>query len=295
MAQFPLDVRSQANEDVHHGVHRIADDLAYIRTMIVNVVFQGERGDGWVLIDAGVAGSKSAIVSAALEFSLTDGPPSAIILTHGHFDHVGSLKELVSYWDVPIFAHPLEHPYLNGQAAYPDGDPTVGGGLMASVSGFYPTGPINVSRWLRPLPADGSVPFMPGWRWLHTPGHSPGHVSLFRDADRALIAGDAFVTTKQESAYAVVTQKPEMHGPPQYFTIDWRAAEKSVALLASLEPSIVITGHGRAMQGAQMREALSQLSREFTKVAIPGDGRYVSHPAYAEDGSAYVHRSGGGS
>ena len=41
---------------------------------------------------------------------------------------------------------------------------------------------------------------MPGWRWVHTPGHTAGHVSLFRDADRTLIAGDAFVTTKQESA-----------------------------------------------------------------------------------------------
>jgi glyoxylase-like metal-dependent hydrolase (beta-lactamase superfamily II) len=295
MAQVPVDARSQANEDVHRGVHRIADDIAYIRTMIVNVVFQGERGDGWVLIDAGVAGSKSAILSAAREFALVDKPPAAIVLTHGHFDHVGSLTQLMTHWDVPIYAHPLEHPYLNGHAAYPDGDPSVGGGLMASLARLYPTDPIDVSRWLRPLPADGSVPFMPGWRWLHTPGHSPGHVSLFRDVDRALIAGDAFVTTKQESAYAVVTQKPEMHGPPQYFTIDWRAAEKSVALLAALEPNLVITGHGRAMQGAAMQEALSRLAREFTNVAVPADGRYVSHPALAEDESAYVRRNGGSS
>jgi hypothetical protein len=39
---------------------------------------------------------------------------------------------------------------------------------------------------------------MPGWRWMHTPGHTEGHVCLFRNSDRTLIAGDAFTTTKQE-------------------------------------------------------------------------------------------------
>src|ERR671919_701782 len=89
---------------------------------------------------------------------------------------------------------------------------------------------------IRPLPVDGSIPAMPGWRWIHTPGHSPGHVSLFRDSDRTLIAGDAFVTTKQESAIAALTNRPEIHGPPAYFTPDWTASRRSVERLAALEP-----------------------------------------------------------
>ena len=134
------------------------------------------------------------------------GRPSAIILTHGHFDHVGSLEMLAAEWDVPVYAHRLEHPYLNGTISYPPADPSVGGGLMALLSPFYPTSPIDVSPWLQALPDDHSIPGMPGWHWLHTPGHSPGHVSLWRNADRLLIAGDAFVTTKQESVCAAVTQ-----------------------------------------------------------------------------------------
>ncbi|WP_347404076.1 MBL fold metallo-hydrolase [Mesorhizobium sp. WSM4976] len=51
---------------------------------------------------------------------------------------------------------------------------------------------------------------MPGWRWLHTPGQAPGHISLWREADHTLVAGDAFITTGQESAYEVAVQQLEM-------------------------------------------------------------------------------------
>ena len=81
------------------------------------------------------------------------------------------------------------------------------------------------------------------------PGHTPGHISLWRERDRTIIAGDAFITTNQESAYAVAVQAEEMHGPPKYFTPDWSAAKSSVQRLAALEPDVVVTGHGRAMRG----------------------------------------------
>lgn len=85
---------------------------------------------------------------------------------------------------------------------------------MASLSWAYPRGPIDLGDRVRALPGDGRVPGLPEWRWMHTPGHAPGHVSFFREADRTLIAGDAFITTKQESALAVLAQRPEVHGPP---------------------------------------------------------------------------------
>ena len=128
---------------------------------------------------------------------------------------------------------------------------------------------------------------MPGWRWMHTPGHSVGHVSLWRDADRSLIVGDAFVTTAQESAYAVAFQPAEMHGPPMYYTVEWDKAEQSVARLAQLEPEFVVTGHGMPMRGPEMRLALHRLAREFGRIAVPENGRYLRTPARAEDGSAY--------
>ena len=107
-------------------------------------------------------------------------------------------------------------------------------------------------------------------RWLHTSGHTPGHVSLWREADRALLAGDAVVTTRQEAAYVVAVQAPELHGPPAYLTPDWDAAETSARSLAALEPDLLVAGHGRPMQGPEMRAALHRLADEFRTLAMPG-------------------------
>lgn len=60
-----------------------------------------------------------------------------------------------------------------------------------------------------------------------------------------------------------------------------------MARLAPLEPERVVPGHGRAMQGAAMRAALHRLADEFTQLAVPRSGRYVTEPRRAEDGSAY--------
>jgi glyoxylase-like metal-dependent hydrolase (beta-lactamase superfamily II) len=264
----------------------LTDDLAYLRTGIVNVYLYGRPGapnGSWVLIDAGLPGSAGRIIHAAEEWMGPWARPAAIILTHGHFDHVGAVAELLRHWNVPVYAHRLELPYLTGRSSYPPPDPTVGGGAMAALSRFFPRGPIDLGDRVQPLPENGSVPGMPGWRWIHTPGHSPGHVSLFRDEDRTLIAGDAFVTTKQESATAVLTQRPEIHGPPAYFTPDWQSARRSVQQLAALEPRRVATGHGPPLEGEQMLRGLRELARNFVSLAVPPHGRYVRQPALFDE------------
>jgi len=289
--QIPLTPESIA--DLAHpddGTREIAGDLAYRRLALVNVVFFGTPGCGdrqWVLIDAGLAGLGGRIEATAEERFGAGARPAAIILTHGHFDHIGAVERLARKWEAPIFAHALEVPYLNGSASYPPPDPTVGGGIMPLLAPLFPRSPIDISSALHLLPEDGTVPGMPGWQWLHTAGHTPGHISLWRPADRTIIAGDAFITTDQESAYAVAVQAPEMHGPPRYFTPDWEAARESVQQLAALDPELVVTGHGRAMRGPEMLGALRALARDFDDVAVPKGGRYVGAPARAEDGSAY--------
>lgn len=293
--QIPVDPKARADDprrdaERDDDTHAIASDVAYRRLVLVNVVFVGDPGAGdrgWVLVDAGVMGGKGAILSAAEARFGAGARPAAIVLTHGHFDHVGVLEDLAAEWDVPVYAHALERPYLDGSAAYPTPDPRVGGGLLGRIAPLYPTKPADVSGRLLDLPQDGSVPPLPGWRWIHTPGHAPGHVSLWRAADRTLIAGDAFVTVAQESAYAVAVQEPELHGPPTYLTIDWAAARTSVRELAALEPERVITGHGRPLQGPEMRRALHTLAADFDHVAVPKQSRFVAKPLRAEDGSAY--------
>jgi glyoxylase-like metal-dependent hydrolase (beta-lactamase superfamily II) len=262
------------------GVYRIGPDIAYQRLSMVNVVFFGtpsadRRQPNWVLIDAGLPGMAGRITRAAERRFGERNAPTAIVLTHGHVDHVGALEELAAQWDVPVYAHDLELPFLNGTLAYPPPDSSIADGLRSLTSRFFSRGAVDVSPWLRTLPADGAVPGMPGWRWLHTPGHTAGHVSLWRPDDKTLIAGDAFITTKQESAYAVAMQPPELHGPPVYFAPDWENAGESVRRLSALAPELVLTGHGRPLQGHRMREALAALARDFERVAVPQPEHYA--------------------
>ena len=198
---------------MNHKPREIAENVLVLRTLVVNV-YVVRTASSWVLVDAGLPGYAEAIRSAAAAFVGSTAPPTAIVLTHGHFDHVGSLEALLVEWPVPVFAHRLEVPYLTGQSAYPPPDPLAGRGALSLLSRLYPRGPIDISAQLRALPDNGRVPGMDDWRWVPTPGHSPGHVSFFRDRDRTLLAGDAVTTTRQESIVAVVTQRREVHGPP---------------------------------------------------------------------------------
>ena len=290
--QVPIDSSAVADIAEVDGVHEITADIGYQRHMVVNVVYYGIRGahsGEWVLIDTGMPGSAGAIERTVAKRFSEGAAPLAIILTHGHTDHVGGLRDLCDQWNVSVYAHRLELPYLDGRASYPPPDTSVSRGMMAKTAPLLGRGPIDVSEWLQPLPDNRTVPGMPGWRWIHTPGHTPGHVALWRETDRTIIAGDAFVTTAQESIYAVMTQREELHGPPQYFTPDWISAKASVQKLAALEPELVVTGHGRAMGGAQMRTALHKLARNFDEVAVPPKGRYVNEPArFDETGVVYV-------
>ena len=260
--------------------YSVAPGVWRIRDLFVNVyLIHNPSANNWVLLDAGLKTTASKIKKVADHLFWPDTAPAAIILTHAHFDHVGSLRKLAGEWDVPIYAHALEKPYLTGVSAYPPPDPSVGGGLMTLLSFTYPRGPIDVADRLLTLPLDGTIPVLPDWKYFHTPGHAPGHISLYREADRLLLAGDAFVTTCQESAFSVMLQKIELHGPPKYFTYNWRSAESSVKVLASLEPEIVATGHGKPMAGATMRAGLHELAKNFQKLAMPTYGRYLNEPA----------------
>lgn len=261
MTQIP--VRSSAGAehpnldlDRNDNTRQIVADVGYRQLAIVNVIFVGFEnagGGNWVLVDAGIPGSARAIRSAASARFGGSGRPACIIMTHGQFDHVGAVETLANEWDVPVYAHAAEHPYLDGSPSYPPANPDVGGGLLALLSPLFPAKSVNVASRLYDLSSDHSMPFMQDWRWIHTPGHTPGHVSLWRERGGVLIAGDAFITTRQESVYAAVTQSQEMHGPPMYFTPDWNSAKSSVRELGG--PCTRDRHHGTRRGDAGARDA----------------------------------------
>lgn len=275
---------------VVNNIYAVAPGLWRMKDVFVNVfIIESQTQPGWVVVDTGLKSSVAKIKNMIAEVMEPGARPQAIILTHGHFDHRGALQQLADEWRVPVYCHRMEMPYLTGKASYPPPDPTVGGGVMASMAFVYPSSPIDIQEHLRELPEDGSVPSLPDWRWIYTPGHTPGHISLFRESDGVLVAGDAVVTTKQESIFSVMTQKRVLSGPPKYFTPDWGAAARSVKALAALEPNVIVSGHGHAMYGMEARQALHKLARRFWQLGMPDKGRYVSEPAlFNDEGPTYV-------
>jgi glyoxylase-like metal-dependent hydrolase (beta-lactamase superfamily II) len=269
---------------------QVAQGVWGMRILFVNVyMIANRRGfpKGWVLVDAGIQGSAQRIIDMAESIFGAGTKPLAIILTHAHSDHTGALEDLLEHWNVPVYAHELEIPYLTGMSSYPPPDPTVGEGLMSLMSVFFRRQPLNISGNVKIIDMEEGIPELPEWRVIHTPGHSPGHISLFLPLNTTLIAGDAFVTTKAESAVHVLSNIKKLSSPPRYFTTDWVAAEASVKVLSYLEPRIAATGHGPVMRGRELQQELRYLAEHFEEMAIPKGGRYVEESALADESGTY--------
>lgn len=271
---------------------QVAQGVWGMKLFFVNVYIIANRksfSKGWVLVDTGPKGSAGKIVAMAEAVFGKGTQPAAIILTHGHSDHSGSVEELLRYWNVPVYAHELEMPYLTGRSSYPPADPGAGGGVLSLLAVFFRRSPINISSKLRTIDMQEGIPELPEWKIIATSGHSPGHISLFLPLNTTLIAGDALATTHAESVVAVLGNVKNLSGPPRYMTTDWQAAEASVNTLARLEPRIIAAGHGPVLRGREIKPALQNLVDHFRETAVPPGGRYVEQPAIAnESGTYYV-------
>lgn len=169
---------------------------------------------------------------------------------------------------MPVFAHRLEFPFLQGRETYPETDRSAEGRLLAKIAALYRGRSINLGNHLFALEDDHKMPFLEGWKWIHTPGHSPGHISLFREHDRTLISGDAVMTVNEEALHKVLLQKKEVCGPPVYLTTSWDDAEESIRTLAALALQRIVPGHGRMMKGEELTKGLQELLDNFPILSV---------------------------
>jgi glyoxylase-like metal-dependent hydrolase (beta-lactamase superfamily II) len=94
-----------------------------------------------------------------------------------------------------------------------------------------------------------SLPGLPEWECILTPGHTPGHAAFFRRSDGVLISGDAVITVNVNSLLDLLRRRHGVFGPPWITTWSWPLAQQSIARLGELRPKVVASGHGPPLTG----------------------------------------------
>lgn len=227
-------------------------------------VYLVRSGAAWCLIDAGWAGDASRIEAAAAALFGRRSRPAAILLTHSHADHAGAAVGLARTWDVPVYVHRDEVGLATADWA---AIRRFGGPLddFVIVPILHALGRRRRERLLardsigdalRTLDPGGAIPGMPGWEWIPTAGHTPGHVAFWRAADRVAITGDAVVTLKVNAASGMLLGRQGLSGPPWYTTWDRAVARQSIGAIAALGPAVLAGGHGLPLAGANVADSV---------------------------------------
>ena len=195
---------------------------------------------GDVLVDTGIRTSAGKIREA-----IRDRELKAIALTHAHGDHGGSARKLSRELGLPVWIGAADREAAEtGKVVAKSPYDKPGLSLIAGAMGNMPS--VSVARDLR----EGDE-LTAGFAVLDTPGHSPGHVSFWRESDRVLICGDVFFNMH------LLTTAPGLRQPPGPFTVDPALNRRSERRVAELEPAVASFGHGPVIDD----DAAAQLTR----------------------------------
>ena len=202
-------------------MRRVAEDVFHIPLTPRDGVNAYLLGD--VVVDAGAKVNATRLIKALHGHAI-----GAHALTHAHPDHAGGSRQLVEAFDVPVWVGERDRAAV--EAGGPPAPETWAAGAVARLGGFEAVG---VARAVREGDDVGH-----GFTVLDTPGHSDGHVALWREGDRTLVLGDVLFNMHP------LTTRPGLREPPRILTRDPQVNRESARRLAALEPELMLFGHG---------------------------------------------------
>jgi glyoxylase-like metal-dependent hydrolase (beta-lactamase superfamily II) len=164
---------------------------------------------------------------------------SLVALTHVHPDHQGSAHRVCEAWGVPLACAEADAAAMEGRAPMQPHTPMIRVVDALFTGATHPVGQI--------LHEEDVVA---GFKVIATPGHSPGHVSFFRESDGVLIAGDAL----RNLDYA--TGRAKLDLPPPFFSVDMAQARESAKKVLALQPAVIVFGHGAPLRDRAQMDAL---------------------------------------
>lgn len=222
----------------------VADGIHLIEHAYTNV-YLVEGDDEVMIVDTGLPAAQHEIAGAVRSLGYGPGSVSAIVLTHGHFDHVGTAAKLRTEFRAPVLADPADHyiaahPYRyaheRARFQYPLRFPASLRqlGAMAMAGALVVRGVADVHG----LDADAAAVLPGAPEVIPTPGHTAGHVSLHFPDRGTLIAGDALVTLNPYTGQ----RGPQIVSGAA--TANSTAALESLHALAATQAPLLLTGHG---------------------------------------------------
>ncbi|HLF28365.1 MAG TPA: MBL fold metallo-hydrolase [Anaerolineae bacterium] len=193
--------------------------------------------DGLTLIDTGIRGSDRKILKYIAELGRAPADLKRIVITHSDGDHVGSLSALKAASGARVYASRVEAEAIRaGRQSRPLKTRGLQRLLMKLIGPFLKAQPAAVDEVI----AGGqTLPILDGLQVIETPGHTPGHISLFAPSARILFGGDSMI--------AMNGALRESRG---YNTWDEAKAIESARAQAALGAQIVCVGHGSVVQAA---------------------------------------------
>jgi len=235
----------QVNDDLYMLALPIqrGDQTVYFNASLILDAIHGPT-----LIDTGLPGQHDAIASTLADAGVRVSDLKRIILTHQDIDHVGSLHDLVQTSGARVLAHAVEAPYIDGSEPPRFARPEVLAQrpeLRTVAERFLPT-PVDEQ-----LQDGARLDLAGGVRVIFTPGHTPGHMCLYHERTRTLIAGDALTASDGQ-----------LMGPNESATPDMPTASQSVRTLAELDVQTIICYHGGVV-GVDARKQLQRVAQEL--------------------------------
>ncbi|HHU55677.1 MAG TPA: MBL fold metallo-hydrolase [Acholeplasmataceae bacterium] len=239
----------------------IFDDIYLLNFYFANAYMIGSK-ERYILVDTGFKNSKFYI-KKIIRKHFDNRIPKAIILTHGHFDNIGSAKYFEKEWKIPVYAHIKEIPYISGKNINEKKDEHLKSNLVAKLS-KYKYNILLDDLNVKALPEDETIPYLDDWRWIHCPGHTEGHIALFRDKDRTLICGDALMTkTKITFLQSDLLSTENSIDLSKYNPFDYEVAKKSIYKLQQLHPFLLLPSHGKPLSKDKLISHLHFLMKQI--------------------------------